>query len=238
MCKENFEQILTEVGLMDKKILEFCKTDEELDKLYKGVQVFFSPVIEQADIMFIGINPGQGYSTHEGNGEKVNKIEIPVVNDYYDESGQYTLARIWKNIFFKDLKRPELLKNSVKTNCYFFATSSEDDLTELRKKLSQSKYLGSQLEEQSKKWVKTLIDTIQPLILICEGASAYKFVKQALGINDICEDTEHKYFKYNETTYVCGFWRRYSNFQNEGEILETLKAFIKEYDNFNMFMKN
>ena len=50
-----------EVDYYAKKIEDICKTDKEIDSLYLGTQVFFSPLKPgQMDLFFIGINSGGG----------------------------------------------------------------------------------------------------------------------------------------------------------------------------------
>lgn len=61
MNKE-IKEMQEEVVLLGKQIEDICKSDPEVDNLYLGTQIYYSPLKEKMEIMFIGINPGPGRS--------------------------------------------------------------------------------------------------------------------------------------------------------------------------------
>ena len=58
---EEFEIIQKEVKTLADKIIKLTETDEQLKHLYKGTQIYMSPIQIKPEIMFLGINPGAGH---------------------------------------------------------------------------------------------------------------------------------------------------------------------------------
>jgi hypothetical protein len=61
-----FENLICEVKGLNERILDECKKNDKIENLYRGCQIFFSPVKEKHEVMLIGINPGPGYYNSEG----------------------------------------------------------------------------------------------------------------------------------------------------------------------------
>ena len=163
-------QMEHEVEALASRIEAIATSYPAVKKCYKGTQIYFSELFYRPGIMFLGINPGQGYWKH--NHEIVKKYQPLDYNEYYDfyECGGYSgyqLAKDWVYIFEKGLCRLDLLKTSVKSNCYFFATKNIDELHQLKKNLTG--IIPEDLEEKSRQWNTVLLESIHPSILICEG---------------------------------------------------------------------
>jgi len=62
--------------------VEDFRADDEVsrnvDKYYKGIQVFFSPLVYKPKVMFLGINPGAGF--YNENNRPVKRYS-PLVNN-------------------------------------------------------------------------------------------------------------------------------------------------------------
>jgi len=68
-----FENLQKEVIEVNEKILSLCEQNPKIKELYKGCQIYFSPLIKNPDLMLIGINPGSGF--YKANRTIVQKFE-------------------------------------------------------------------------------------------------------------------------------------------------------------------
>lgn len=75
----------------------------------------------------------------------------------------------------------DLLKNSVKTNCYYFATNNEADLRKLKRCLSID--LKNEFEQKAAEWTFTLVNLVKPEIILCEGLRAFRKLNSIEGLN-------------------------------------------------------
>lgn len=219
------ELMQNEVDSVATQIEEICKTDKEINDLYMGTQIYFSPLQSQMDIMFIGINPGAGSFKHSENGKKPHKIE-PLENSEY-ETEEYSLQREWTSIFGKDygLNNLNLLYKSFKTNCCFIATENSEKLKKLKSKLKYTYKLDLAINE--KKWIKTLIDYVEPKIIICEGFEAFNyftsfFSDKELKFSEGEEWTNRKVAYLISGCIILGFKRIYSTLESKDNVAATI----------------
>ena len=77
------EQLSEEVKILSEQIVDICKKDEEINSLYLGTQIYFSPIKKETDLMFIGINPGAGF--YNGTGKRVMNF-CPLEKSEYEQS--------------------------------------------------------------------------------------------------------------------------------------------------------
>lgn len=182
---EEFEIIQKEVKTLADKIIKLTETDEQLKHLYKGTQIYMSPIQIKPEIMFLGINPGAGHYKHTNNTPSY-KFEPQDKIDYID--GEYKLADDWKYVFNDEkINYIDALKYAFKTNCFYFATENSTDLQKLIR--LSTKYLKNEIIESSKKWTKKMIELVSPKILICEGFTAFNYLKGFMGVElKICEE--------------------------------------------------
>jgi len=113
------QQMKEEVIEMNNKILEITKVDGKLEKLYKGCQIYMSPLFYIPKVMYIGINPGSGFfKANRTPVQKFDPFKLGSRQDYENEP--------WKQIkhcFLKldgHLDANQYLNTMVKTNYYFF----------------------------------------------------------------------------------------------------------------------
>ena len=172
----------------------------------------FSPLIIRPKVMFIGINPGAGF--FNTNNRHVKRFS-PLENSEYLK-GEYRLAQQTRKLFDKAGLTSEDLKNSVKSNCFFFATKNEKELHQFLSHLKPTKVYN-----KSEKWIDDLVNLIKPSIIICEGKSAFsRFVK-----NKNCEinDSENVlYTKWNDIKII-GYKRNFSNILEINNVAKRLK---------------
>jgi len=158
--------IKSEIHQLIGEFYELSDENEEINDLCFGWRVFFSPLIYNPDILFIGINPGDGLETIDLEHEDKTRLEYLNFN--------YPLARETKKVF-EISNRLHLLQNSVKTNYYYLSTSNETSLyrlTDLMGSASTSS-LRERFFEKSKEWTKKLLISINPKLVICEGKTSF-----------------------------------------------------------------
>ena len=233
MNKELFNTIQKEAKVLHEEILEVCKLDAHINEWYKGCQIYFSPIVEYPDVMFLGINPGQGFSKNDSEHKRVEKFEPLEMNEYLQHS--YTLADSWKRIFRDDLNKDAALINSFKTNMFFWATKGETELNKFLGALNRyNDKLGDRCVFQARKWIKTMITELSPGVLIVEGKSALDNLIKCFTNNELemfDYDVKHRgYLKINEGEgcYIYCVERIYSNLKNEDGVVEFLQEMIEE----------
>jgi hypothetical protein len=178
-----FENLICEVKGLNEKIIAECEKSNEITKLYKGCQIFFSPVKEKHEVMLIGINPGPGYYKYfhkedpESDwGDKIVQEFAPLLEHEYFKN-DYDLAYHVKDVFSK-AKKIDKLEDSIKTNLFFLATDDESSLWKFINKLSDS--LRKEILEKSKIWIQEIVKQVSPKLIICEGTgSAYNNLRNA-----------------------------------------------------------
>ena len=217
------EEMQKEVESYTNKILEICKTDKEIDELYKGTAIYFAPAIEETDLMFIGINPGISPSE-----TRVLSFTPPEKSEY--ETEEYTLQSEWALVFGDkyEINNPNLLYKGFKTNCSFFITKGTNELHALKTKLK--KYFGSELAEKEREWIKTLVAFINPKIIICEGFEAFNTLQTMFPDRTKIDDSEkgnHKVAYLDGYLPVIGFKRAYSRFVDIEDVVDTLRDYMK-----------
>jgi hypothetical protein len=156
----------TEVKELNDKIISLCAKDTELNKLYKGCQIYFTPIRIKPDIMILGINPGAGY--FRINNQPVQMFGAPAENeksDYMEEI--YAL--------FRKINNPGLRDKSFISNIYYFSTNGGKELYSLKKLLPED--IRNEFKEKAKEWTKCLIAEIDPPLIFCMGVEAWGYLK-------------------------------------------------------------
>jgi hypothetical protein len=202
-------------------VIEYANILEE-SGVFKGTQILFSNLIYKPKFLFIGINPGPGYFNHN-NGEKVKRY-IPLEKlEYIDENYDYTLAEESKDLFEK-ANCLNLLSNAMKTNCCFFSTTNEPELTILLKKIMHNGRPNIYREVEA--WTKRIIEMVEPEIIICEGKSAFNKVAEKIFDQNKTWDDGYGYFKSNNNIHVLGYERSYSNIVDKGKVAIQLEELV------------
>lgn len=207
-----YEKIKKEVENFNSEILSESKLETQIEKYYKGVQIMFSPITENPKIMFIGINPGAGFFYE--NDRNVKRFSPLNKNEY--SHGEYRLAQQTRKLFELAELTEQNLADSVKSNCFFFATKSEKELYQFLSHLKSEKvYL------KSEKWINNLVSIIKPEIIICEGKSAFeRFTKDKECKFEI--DKSVLYAEWNDIDII-GYKRNFSNIKEIKKVAEKLK---------------
>jgi len=222
-----------EISAFIKEVNEKLKENLEIKEYCKGWRVFYSPLIKNPDIMFIGINPGNGQEGVEHVEDDIEKLEYL---EYWCEKTKkyvesvYPLARETKKVF-NLAQKAKLLETAVKTNFFFISTSQEKDIYKITTFLGRDKgQLGERVFDNASKWTKELIELIQPKIIICEGKIAYQNVTELYSEFGESQDWENEcaYVKIpNHNLLIIGYARYQSRIKNKPELAKILEQFAK-----------
>ena len=235
---QEIETLQNEVDQLAQRIEEICKTDTEVNELYKGTHIYLSPLKEQMDLMFIGINPGAGSFNHCG--VKPHNVTPPEKSEF--ETEEYQLQNEWKTIFgpskvnsqnqvtLETLNNLDLLYNGFKTNCSFIATEDSSQLKKLKTRLKYQYKID--LDKEEKRWIQTLIGYVDPKLIICEGFEAFSTLQNMYAADKFIiteQNSPTKKIAYlNSYLPVLGFKRNHSIFCDIQEVADTISEFLEE----------
>lgn len=215
---ELYQNLVEQVKTLNESFINEIEKNPngELKKVYKGCQILFSPLIFKPKFMFMGINPGAGFYNHKDNNKNcVLKYEPEKTHEYIEHS--YRLQKQTVKMFEKaGLKN--FLKDSVKSNFYYFATSKESELKQ---------FITSDIYQKSKKWTSDLIQIIQPEIIICEGKNSFEKIKSLLNAkvdNNVNIKNDGVNFAQTENIKIIGYHRLFSNIKNLDKVSDFLKT--------------
>jgi len=220
MLKDKIEQDYQILKNEIETFVEDFRADDEItrkvDKYYKGIQVFFSPLIYKPKVMFIGINPGAGF--YNENNRPVKRYSPLENNEYYHYD--YRLAQQTQKLFEMSGLGKEELKSTVKTNCFFFATKNQKELFQMLSHLKSKKVYNKSAE-----WTDRLVDLVKPEIIICEGKSAFeRFLEKKDHSRMDCGKVLYSDYKGAK---VIGYRRNFSNISHIEEVATVLKDSFK-----------
>ncbi len=165
-----------EIELFHTEMMEKLNSDEQIKKLYTGWKVWFSPILINPEILFIGINPGGG------EGGDLTLEPDGILQYIFDESAGFNLKDDINEVFNeKELFDLVDLAYCVKTNYYYLATKNSDEIKKIGDFLGREKDksgLGDKFFQNSKKWSNQILDIIKPNLIICEGKTAFILLTQ------------------------------------------------------------
>jgi hypothetical protein len=150
------------VKALHDKILDESHKNQVVNDLYGGCEIYFSPFIENPDVMLLGINPGSGFKNENG---------IPVASFVPPEQhGKTNLIGDLEGCFNR-LGNKNIINNTFVTNVYFFSTYGTESFNQFLAALPKD--LKDELIDNSKIWVKELIIISSPKIIVCAGSAAF-----------------------------------------------------------------
>jgi len=219
--KAVLEGVFREVRYFQKELLEEAETDDRIEELFRGIQVLYSPVTVRPEVLIIGLNPGSGHFTHEG--ELVDKVMPLQEHEYFQIDA--TLANETREVF-ASIGETETLKKSVKTNYYYIATDSASTLSQLFRVLPND--LKQLVHKDAFKWTQRLVGAINPRVILCEGFMAFDLVSRAVSV-----ENSEKNFGTNlkeiigTNRTILGYRRVYSNITDKGGLAVALKGSLE-----------
>ena len=220
---ESYSKLKGEVENFRNSILKIIEINPEAEKLYKGCTILYSPLIKDPEIMFIGINPGAGfYNKFNIKTREEIDLEPPDSFEYLEakeEDYDYTIASETREVF-ENANLYYLLEKCVKTNYFYFITSTTRDLDELFKSLGEEMYL--KFHQLAFKWTKEMIEMVNPKIIICEGKLAFDKIQYIYNFSPTWNNSIG-YSELPNKTFIVGYKRRYSYIQDKNELINFLK---------------
>lgn len=197
-----------------ESIHSYLETEEKV--LYKGIQLYFSP-LKESEVLFIGINPGAGYSKYYGRNVK----RLKPLKKFEYNGQKYYLATQTKRVF-RELGLRKQFSNAVKINQFPFATRNEKDLKYLLEKYGQE----HKLYYISKQFVLQVINDVKPKLVICEGKSSFDRLKKLLELEPI-EYNENTFVMKADDFVVIGYKRHLSFISNRYELKDKITMYYK-----------
>jgi len=213
------EQLITEVIDVNKKIIKTFEDNKQLKDTYRGYQIFLSPLFFNPNVMFIGINPGDGFFTEYGK----------LLERYKPFEKQDTKNDLWTLLQYclNKTGKKEYLDDIVLLNYYFFSTSNLNKLHLFFNILP--KELRKEVLEKSDQWIKTLITEISPKYIICGGSYTLGKLKRLFKYSSLePEHNKNNFVGKLDNTIVFTYKRRYSNMRNREEFITYLKKYLLE----------
>lgn len=192
----NIKDWKTKVLAYNEQLNEQLKNNENAKDQYYGFEVIDGKIIENPEILFVGINPGKG------NGEPHYEVKFESERcsyiDPFDEGYTYPLAEFSICILRKlgledDDKIIEYLETKcVKTNLYHIITKGTKDIKPVLDTINSDRAYRDKCNE----FCIDLIKAIKPKIIIFEGKGVY---------NSIVEGCCEAYSTWNNTGNLAYF---------------------------------
>ena len=229
LIQEEYEQrIRPEIDALVAEVAAAVAANPALEPFYKGWRVFFGPVLSRPKVLLIGINPGNGQAGNVDTEFWGNELPF----EYTEYS--YTLARESKEAFAAAGLDDVLATATMKTNYCFLSTTRADELEQLTDGLGRSadgqEDLGQKVYRKSDEWTLRFLALLQPHAVVCEGKTAYEWVRRLLGPSpEETWDSEAScgYARFPEHGFVLiGYSRRQSRMRNKAAFAELLQRLV------------
>lgn len=199
-------------------------------EMYYGFEVMDGKLIDNPEILFIGINPGKGNGEYDRDVFETNQISYL---DKYDEDyrvdyeNTYHLAektvRFFEKMEWEDSQIIDFFSNKVvKTNFYHLATENKSDLEIILRDLK----IKDDYFNKSALFSIQLINVLKPKVVILEGKSVFEFIVKECYSKNAWTDKEFGYhFDEANQSHILGYNRNISN-ENRDYFVEKLKEVL------------
>ena len=87
-------ELTEEAKSIDSKLTALFETDEEIRNVFRGTSLWYSPIVEKPEVMFLGINPGAGFYNNN-NHQLCHFFEPLKIMEYTDPKQDYKLKWEW-----------------------------------------------------------------------------------------------------------------------------------------------
>jgi len=226
MSNEQYDKIVNELIIIKRKLENYCRTNpkSQINDIYRGVCILFTPLLLNPKIMLIGINSGAGYYYKTG---KIRSWFKPLsYHEYIKEN--YSLAKQTKNIF-REINRFELLAESVKTNFNYFITDNTTNLKRLMRLVNYE--LNIDLRNKSEEWTNTMIKLVKPKIIVAEGFTVFNSLMRSSCNNIIVKESMNKEgnvkLGYYNDIKVFAYKRNHSSIIDSESVKRELKKVLR-----------
>jgi hypothetical protein len=208
-------ELKNEVIEVHNQIKQLCDSNARLKKLYKGCTIYISPLYFNPGILFLGINPGDGYY--------LKKKEI--IQRFEPLEKQDTGYGLWKELerCCANINKKHLLDDMVKTNCYFFATHNGRELDMFFNLLPDG--FRREVLQKSDKWIKTIVKETAPKLVICGGVRAFEHFKHVYPEHLSLENGKYTKIIRVDTMTAIGVRRLFSKIMHKKDFITYLDKY-------------
>lgn len=222
--KKEISSLIDEVELIHKAIIELLqkkvKSSKQWNENFYGSKIFYSPLIFEPPLLFLGINPGAGHLYDEK--EKIINELMPANEfDYCRIESTYSLA---KNVYaiFENIGKTDTLKNCMKTNLWYQSTKNVKDLWKLFSECEDLSLYSKGIE-----WTRRLVSAVRPKAIIFEGFSVCNALFSANEGLVIAKKTKSLIEGQIWKTPFISFKRNFSNISESEKLEEAISKILK-----------
>ena len=167
MQELNFKNWTNDISTKLASLKAKIDKNEIAKSLYGGFYLWDSKLIENPEIMFIGINPGNGNPNNSGQIVTEPENQISYMEFMDGENDKYTLAKetilAFQMAGYEENEIRELLNDkSIKTNFYYLITTNQNDIKKCVNQLEN--YSFNDFWKQSYEWTGQLIELTKPKV--------------------------------------------------------------------------
>jgi hypothetical protein len=219
MVNEKLETMKEEVMEINKTILKACEGNEKLKNIYKGCIIYLSPLFENPEILFFGINPGDGY--YRDSGKIIQSFDpqttqnhegIPMFLDFEDSC--------------RKINKGHLIRNVVKTNRYFFATHNSKELDDFFALLPQE--FRYEVLYKQEEWTRMLINELSPKLIIAGGKSIWERFNKLYPNPECVEESKNiKVLRINNIPLIA-YQRKFNKMVGKKEFIQFLDKYTQK----------
>jgi len=209
--------------------------NDKAKALYGGFYIWDSKLIENPEIMFIGINPGNGNPNNHGQIVTDQASQMSYLEYLDGENPSFKLAKETVVSFeMAGFSISEIIdlfnEKSIKTNFHYIITNDHKDIGRCMNLLEN--YSSSEFWKKSYEWTGQLIGICNPKVIICEGRSVFDYI---MDFDDVTENEwkdDCGYLIRPNGQVIIGYARTFSNIKNKPALAELIKRFIKKLHSF------
>ena len=227
--------IRPEIESLFAEVVAAVEDNPAVQPFFKGWRVFFGPVLANPKVLLIGINPGNG---QEGSNWREGSRDADFwSSDWEFEYTQYdyALARETREMFAAAGLSQVLAAATVKTNYCFLSTTRMAELEQLTDGLGRTadgqEDLGTRVYHKSEEWIRRLIALLNPQVVVCEGSTAFKWVRPLFptqSVEEVWDNDRHCGYAVfgDHAPALIGYGRTPFTIRNKSAAAELLKKFI------------
>jgi hypothetical protein len=209
---------------------EKLDANELARELYNGFYIWDSKFIQNPQLMFIGINPGDGNPNNNRSIRTEPEEQFAYIEFMDGENDSYTLARETVEAlemagFSESDIRKLFNEDAVKTNFQYVITKGEGEIKQCFNALEGYSY--KQYNHESYDLTLELIQIVNPRIIICEGKSVFDEVESYFDHLEFVTMGQCHYVILPNNQVVIGYNRRRSNIADKSCLAEIFKKFIR-----------
>ena len=229
--KPEFQQFIDRLATSSEELHQELRTNERTRHRYNGTKIWYSDFFDKPEILFVGINPGNGNPTNGPDKFDVIPRKTFVYTELWHGNTNFDLARetvqAFKNAGFdREVLEPFFNQHCMKTNFHHVITAKEGELRPLLTKLKYGR--SAKYSRECGRWMQELVNLIQPKVIICEGKGTYNKMKSTFRLTDQVWNNQCGTAKIEGTDItLIAYQRNYSKIRNKVELGELLRNHVQ-----------